>query len=52
MASLKVGRAFGYHAAVLIFSFWDLARSCVNKVMMENRPSKAGVERKIAMSDH
>src|SRR5215468_10599976 len=44
--------AFGYHAAVLIFSFRDFESSCANNVMMENRPSSAGVERKIALSDH
>src|SRR5262245_51958408 len=44
--------AFGYHAAVLIFSFRDFESSCANNVTMENRPSSAGVERKIALSDH
>jgi hypothetical protein len=46
--------AFGYHAAVMImsFSFRDFESSCANNVMMENKPSSAGVERKIALSDH
>ena len=52
MASLKVGMAFGYHAAVLILSLRDFESSCANSVTMENRPSKAGVERRIALSDH
>src|SRR5664279_4123085 len=52
MASLKVRTAFGYHAAVFGFIFRDLERSCVQRVTMENRPSKTGVVRRIALSDH
>ena len=52
MASLKVRTDFEYHAVVLGFSFFDLARSFVHSVMMENKASRAGVVRRMALSDH
>src|SRR5215470_13094829 len=52
MASLKVRTTFGYQAAVLGLSFRDLERSCAQRVTMENRPSKIGVVRRMALSDH
>jgi hypothetical protein len=52
MASLKVITDFEYHAVVLGLSFFDLARSCVHSVMMENNARRAGVVRRMALSDH
>src|SRR3974377_2198723 len=52
MASLKVRTAFGYHAAVLGLRFRDLERSCAHRVTIENKPSRTGVVRRIALSDH
>src|SRR6266446_2356063 len=52
IASLKVRTAFGYHAAVLGLSFRDLERSCAQSVTIENKPSRTGVVRRIALSDH
>src|ERR1019366_3127113 len=51
-ASLKVRTAFGYHAAVFGLSFRDLERSWVQRVTMENRPSRTGVVLRMARSDH
>jgi phosphatidylserine/phosphatidylglycerophosphate/cardiolipin synthase-like enzyme len=52
MASLKVMPAFEYHAAVFGFSVRDLQRLCVQRVAIEKRPSRTGVVRRIALSDH
>ena len=52
MASLKVRTDFEYHAAVLGLRFCDLARSCVHSVTMENKARRAGVVRRMALSDH
>ena len=52
IASLKVRTAFGYQAVVLGLSFRDLKRSCAQSVTIENRPSKTGVVRRVALSDH
>jgi hypothetical protein len=41
-----------YHAAVFGLSLRDLESSCAQSVTMENKASKAGVVRKIALSDH
>jgi hypothetical protein len=52
MASLKVRTDFEYHAVALALSFFDLARSCVHRVTMENKARRAGVVRRMALSDH
>ena len=52
MASLKVRMDFEYHAAVLGLRFFDLARSWVHSVTMENKARRAGVVRRMALSDH
>ena len=52
MASLKVRTDFEYHAATLGLRVCDLARSCVHSVTMENKARRAGVVRRMALSDH
>src|SRR6516225_2163512 len=35
-----------------LLSFCDLERSCAHRVTIENKPSRTGVVRRIALSDH
>ena len=51
-ASEKVGRALGYHAAWRTTSPGGPMRGCAQSVTSEKSPSKAGVVRRIARSDH
>lgn len=51
-ASAKVGRALGYHAAIAMRRrCWAVSRAA-SSVTMENRASRQGVVRAIAVSDH
>src|ERR1700687_2075410 len=52
MASLKVGSSLAYQAADLGWRARATLASAAHRVMRENRPSRAGVVRAMARSDH
>src|SRR5271166_619470 len=54
MASLNVGSCLRYQAAPFGRSIWAalFAKSSAHTVIIENSPSKAGVVRRMARSDH